>query len=231
MGWGLMIITPHNCIYYESHDNLNKTCKLKNKRCVLITDQKQCCKFTVRRDLGFWNSKGEYVEDIQEINKMDMDKYFEELNDMANLKGFGEKPETEEIIIDGVNVEDCSYYNKDNYPYCCEVWDNECEAQNCYYKQLQRLQQENADLKKCIERMNEPVVDMDIALDYAELKAENEAYKSSIVANLDRKISKRYVQLLQTLQEIKEIAEEISKEKVHNPDIDIILQKISDCEA
>lgn len=62
-----MIITPHNCIYYESHDNLNKTCKLKDKRCVLISDQKQCCKFTVRKDLGFWDIQGNYIEDIQEI--------------------------------------------------------------------------------------------------------------------------------------------------------------------
>ena len=54
---------------------------------------------------------------------------------------------TEEIIIDGVKVEECSYYNKDNTPYCCEVWDNECEAQNCYFKQLNRLEQENRELK------------------------------------------------------------------------------------
>lgn len=53
-----------------------------------------------------------------------------------------------EIIIGGVNVENCSYYNKDNYPYCCEVWDNECEAQNCYYKQLQQLKAENERLKE-----------------------------------------------------------------------------------
>ena len=54
----------------------------------------------------------------------------------------------EEKIIDGVKVEECSYYNKDNTPYCCEVWDNECEAQNCYYKQLKRLEEENEKIKK-----------------------------------------------------------------------------------
>jgi len=52
--------------------------------------------------------------------------------------------------INGIDVSECSYYNKDNEPYCCEVWDNECEAQNCYFKQLKRLQKENEKLKEKI---------------------------------------------------------------------------------
>lgn len=84
-----------------------------------------------------------------------------------------------EIIIDGVKVEECSYYNKDNTPYCCEVWDNECEAQNCYYKQLKRLEQENA-----------------------ELKAENEALIEGLCV-VNKYVNKYH----QTLQEIKAIAE------------------------
>ena len=55
--------------------------------------------------------------------------------------------------INGIDVSECSYYNKDNEPYCCEVWDNECEAQNCYFKQLKRLQEENEELKTNIELM------------------------------------------------------------------------------
>ena len=43
-----MIITPHNCKHYKNHDNLNKTCTLKDKRCVLISDQKSCSKFEVK---------------------------------------------------------------------------------------------------------------------------------------------------------------------------------------
>ena len=54
----------------------------------------------MRVDLGFWNQQGEYIQDIQEINKMDMDKYFEELNDMANFKGFGEVKAKEYDITD-----------------------------------------------------------------------------------------------------------------------------------
>lgn len=44
--------------------------------------------------------------------------------------------------MEEIDVSECSYYNKDNYPYCCEIWDNECEAQNCYYKQLLRKEKE-----------------------------------------------------------------------------------------
>lgn len=77
-------------------------------------------------DIGFWNQQGEYIQDIQEINKMDMDKYFEELNDMANFKGFGEKKETECEYC-----EDCSF------------------CKGCF-----KLQQENEELKAENERLN-----------------------------------------------------------------------------
>ena len=79
-------------------------------------------------DCGFFDKDGNYIEDIQEIDEMEM----------------------KEIIIDGVKVSECSYYSSENYPYTCEVWDNECEAQNCYYKQLKRKEQENAELKNQI---------------------------------------------------------------------------------
>ena len=57
-----------------------------------------------------------------------------------------------QIIIDGVKVEECSYYNKDNIPYCCEIWDNECEAQNCYYKQLKRKGEKLDKIKTICEK-------------------------------------------------------------------------------
>ena len=57
-------------------------------------------------------------------------------------------------IVNGIDVSECSYYNKDNEPYCCEIWDNECEAQNCYFKQCKRLQKENEELKNKIESYN-----------------------------------------------------------------------------
>ena len=55
-----------------------------------------------------------------------------------------------EIYIDGVNVAGCEFLRK------CVIPDNEgckiddslcCDVGNCYYKQLQRLKQENEELK------------------------------------------------------------------------------------
>lgn len=157
---------------------------------------------------------------------MDIDKYFEELNEMANFKNFGESKE-EEITIDGVDVAGCVRLQDDKMS-CdlggdCKGWDN------CYYKQLKRLQQENADLKKYIERMDEPelqVIDADIALENAELKAykdvnedfktaweelkaENERLNRCLMEELHHEGEKirETIKYKQTLQEIKAIAE------------------------
>ena len=88
--------------------------------------------------------------------------------------------EEKEPIINGIDVSECSYYNKDNEPYCCEVWDNECEAQNCYFKQLKRLQEENEELKTYIQKMDKPeikTIDSEIVLKNIELQQENEKIK------------------------------------------------------
>jgi len=194
-------------------------------------------------DLGFWNQQGEYIQDIQEINKMDMDKYFEELNDMANFKGFGEKPEPEKIFRDGVDVAGCKFIvyrfseNPDYSDYCCEIWDNECEAQNCYYKQFQRLQQENAELKEKIKKYAK--INEQETKDYAELKAENERLKEELAENNcfepnSLKCKHAFFiedKLKQTLQEIKEIAEKYDNLTYPVSSIVLsqeILQKISE---
>lgn len=88
-------------------------------------------------------------------------------------------------IINGIDVSECAYYNKDNAPYCCEVWDNECEAQNCYFKQLKHLQQENKKLK---EVANEAKIEYENLLinrnDFAEraekLEQENKELKETV---------------------------------------------------
>lgn len=132
-------------------------------------------------------------------------EFFDELNDMANFKNFGEKEETEdkEIIIDGVKVEECSYYNKDNTPYCCEVWDNECEAQNCYFKQCKRLEQENARLK------NERTADLVKQID--ELKVENERLKEATdgLLKIQYTLADSCKKYSETLQEIMVVVEQI----------------------
>ena len=146
-------------------------------------------------------------------------EFFDELNDMANFKGFGEKPETEEIIIDGVNVEDCSYYNKDNYPYCCEVWDNECEAQNCYYKQLQRLQQENAELKEKNTALEETLQTIE------QLKDEDSLRIAQLVTENARLKNERTADLVKQIDELKaeneRLEEKISKFRWDNPYFDL----------
>ena len=67
-----------------------------------------------------------------------------------------------EIIIDGVNVEGCDFYVKhciedcydervDLYEYC-QMFGSECtNEKDCYYKQLQRLKQENETLREQLE--------------------------------------------------------------------------------
>lgn len=127
-----------------------------------------------------------------------------------------------EIIIDGVKVEECSYYNKDNTPYCCEVWDNECEAQNCYYKQLKRLEQENAELKAENERLKEEILKW------------QKAYSRQYQINENKGYNKKEEQYRQTLQELKAIAErELSLTEKGDELYDVfteILQKITKAE-
>ena len=55
-----------------------------------------------------------------------------------------------QIIIDGVPVQDCCYfdYENDGYKDSCYIHQNECSAQNCYYKQLKAKEQECEELKK-----------------------------------------------------------------------------------
>lgn len=146
-------------------------------------------------DIGFFDINGNYIEDIQDVDEMEMDK---------------------EIIIDGVNVAGCKHLKYDGikkpicrsggwvsvYQSCLCSGNTECD-----YKQLQRLRQENADLKKYIERMKEPelkVIDTDIALENADLKAENER-----LLHQKNTMTAKYAICYATLAEIKEIAGEI----------------------
>lgn len=65
---------------------------------------------------------------------------------------------TEEIIIDGVNVSECKYFNKvvNEEPYCNidEEHLYTCSSdENCYYKQFKHLQRENKEKINIIEQM------------------------------------------------------------------------------
>lgn len=100
----------------------------------------------------------------------------------------------EEIIIDGVDVAGCiNYYKKDG---SCMSGDCECTLcihNDCTYKQLKRLEQENAKLKEEIE-----------IRDNLSEKFRKEALSWANIAN---GYQKDKTKLKQTLQEIKAIAE------------------------
>lgn len=106
----------------------------------------------------------------------------------------------EQIIIDGVDVSECLFYQsnfEEDYDvkikHFCSNWHNSCESvnnSNCYFKQLARKTQECEELKE----------------EYTELKLENkELYR--ILAGLKevRKLKDRYRKALDEIeQELKE---------------------------
>ena len=61
-----------------------------------------------------------------------------------------------QIIIDGVDVSGCEFYNKDdktcrevNGKYDTDICEfDKCENSNCYYKQLKRKEREYEELKR-----------------------------------------------------------------------------------
>lgn len=147
---------------------------------------------------------------------------------------------SEEIIIDGVNVGECSYYNKENKPYCCEIWDNECEAQNCYYKQYLCLKQELQKYKDMEAKGLEEFKDVggcwgcglklqlnrDIE-DIKQLKQENEKLKER---NKKLELAHKYTcsekLYKHALEEIREITKELKQTKIPFCEIEEKIQNI-----
>ena len=92
-----------------------------------------------------------------------------------------------QIIIDGVPVQDCCYfdYENDGYEDSCYIHQNECSAQNCYYKQLKRKEQECEELKNELINIKWNIESQNIEIDNYErqldqLKAENSYLKSKV---------------------------------------------------
>ena len=96
-----------------------------------------------------------------------------------------------QIIIDGVRVDECCYfdYENDGYEDSCYIHQNECSAQNCYYKQLKRKEQEceqkDKDIKyliKCLDNSYKIKQDSEIywERERKKLKAENEELKKKV---------------------------------------------------
>lgn len=82
-----------------------------------------------------------------------------------------------EIIIDGVNVSGCSeLFKTTQRPQCALIDQYYCETNpDCYYKQLKRLEQENAELKAYMD------VNEDFKTAWEELKAENEKLREDYI--------------------------------------------------
>jgi regulator of replication initiation timing len=139
-----------------------------------------------------------------------------------------------QIIIDGVDVSGCCFYHSNGE--CCtsRVWEGYCkDCRKCMYKLDQQLK---AKEQECEAYKMEAEEGKEIN---AELKAENEELKEALnegcLHNLTLITEKRV--LLQTLTEIKEIAEKIAnyydgdEYELMRKDAEQILQKISECEV
>lgn len=95
---------------------------------------------------------------------------------------------SEEIIIDGINVAECGFHcwkhtgNEliENY---CAIFNNKClRNPDCYYKQLQRLKQENEELKAKYENVLNLAKQNADANEYClkELETKFEKYKQAL---------------------------------------------------
>lgn len=88
-----------------------------------------------------------------------------------------------EIIIDGVDVSGCDYFMpRSNGVKACDLYRNAhrrygtCECgHNCYYKQLKRLEQENARLKEEIKEVKKYQYEQE--------------YLDKVIENIETKIS------------------------------------------
>ena len=133
---------------------------------------------------------------------------------------------TEEIIIDGVNVAGCEHHLSTGYcqlqmifqgmvlklPFGKHLECNLCDK-DCYYKQLKRLEQENAELKAENERLKEEIETRDNLIDHFRDEA---LYRATIASEYQKDKTK----LEQTLQEIKKICKMDCGECQYNQDCD-----------
>lgn len=126
-----------------------------------------------------------------------------------------------EIIIDGVDVAGCKYLNKvvNEEPYCNidEEHLYTCSSdENCYYKQLKRLEFENAEIKAENEKLKEKFIQVSEDLGNATVKnftLENKLDDTESRLITLQKANTHNLVLLQRcktcLQEIKVIAEDL----------------------
>ena len=143
---------------------------------------------------------------------------------------------TEEIIIDWVNVAGCDFYNdcrcsaQEHYAEGEFLWAEKCEeCPNCYYKQLNRLEQENEALRnqcnKCkqyaIEQNNRRLLD-----ENEKLKEEFEKTSDGFL-KIQYKLASNCDNYRKALEEIRELAEKSIKIS-YNLEVNSMLYDIKD---
>ena len=123
-----------------------------------------------------------------------------------------------QIIIDGVPVQDCCYfdYENDGYEDSCYIHQNECSAQNCYYKQLKRKEQECEELKEELHQNFKEkdglhlIIDRLLEASGCDINTTSAEDFEDVYENM-RYEKQQLDQLKQILAEIKEIAENAAK--------------------
>ena len=119
------------------------------------------------------------------------------------------------IIIDGVDVSECKYFDCDSkeckseyyvrYGYEITEYDSCRENTNCYFKQLKRKEQECEELKSDLTDLSKII-----------------GCKNGTILTFKEQLDK----LKQTLTEIKEICNEYQKEYILNIGVEILTNKI-----
>lgn len=123
-----------------------------------------------------------------------------------------------ESIINGIDVNECKYFNKvvNEEPYCNidEEHLYTCSSdENCYFKQLKRLEQEIEAYQLSENEAKEIIAELkhknkELKKENEELKEKINIYESSIIANHDGAVGKRLMEVLLALEEIRSYCDE-----------------------
>ena len=116
---------------------------------------------------------------------------------------------TEEVIIDGVNVTGCKDFLEPNGCDNNDCISFQCDRNyNCQYKQLQRLKQENEELKNKIDkfRWDNPYFELynNVVFQRDKLEQENEALRGQCNKCKQYEIELNNRRLLDENEELKE---------------------------
>ena len=119
----------------------------------------------------------------------------------------------EEIIIDGVNVAECIHLSIIEKECCCNNQYEKyatCKNYNCYYKQLQRLKQENELAKQFINGILKrfEIENYDWQEDQNKIMAEIDNKNNALLDEVEDDLVEYYSKYRYALEEIREITEQ-----------------------